>query len=115
MNLLSEPGASKPARPQKVFTANSRPSLAWARTAARLAEHRQSEPGSLLLLIQLPRRLDSLLWSSKGDQRPGLKGISQIGRGIRTALALDGWQPRWGILVGGGARSAMLLSPIWAV
>jgi len=104
MNLLSEPGF-KAGQDRKVFRKRRRRSP-WRELLLALLNIGIGA-GILLLLIQLPDRLDSLLLVSKVISVL-LKGISQIGQGI-VALAAGLLQTLGILVVVSLAIAAMLL------
>ncbi|NQV10444.1 MAG: hypothetical protein HQ527_04660 [Cyanobacteria bacterium] len=104
MNLLSEPGF-KASQDRKVFRKRRRRSP-WRELLLSLLNIGIGT-GILLLLIQLPKRLDSLLLISKVISAL-LKGISQIGQGI-LALAAGLLQTLGILVVVSLAIAAMLL------
>ncbi|APD47389.1 hypothetical protein KQ302_00485 [Synechococcus sp. CS-602] len=104
MNLLSEPGF-KAGQDRKVFRKRRRRSP-WRELLLALLNIGIGA-GILLLLIQLPERLDSLLLVSKVISVL-LKGISQIGQGI-VALAAGLLQTLGILVVVSLAIAAMLL------
>lgn len=101
---LPDPGRKSPL-PRKVFSRQRRSGSAWREGGMALLNGAVGT-GLLLLLMQLPSRLDSLLVISKVISAL-IRGLSQIGKGLISLLV--GLVQAFGVLLVLGLAIAALL------